>query len=119
MPTWPAILPQEPNNGEYKETPPDTVLRFKPDFGPDLVRRRGIAGVRKLSLPYRFSPAQMAAFEDFLKNDLQGGVLSFTFPWPPAPRETKNVTVRLVSMPTYTHKGVGYHDVTLELEVLP
>jgi|GEM_PF-2228113 len=119
MPAWPSNLPWEPNNGEYEETPPDNLIRFKTDFGPDVVRRRGIAGVRIIKLPYRFSPEQTEIFDDFLHNDLKDGALPFTFNWPPPPRTTKQVSVRIKSIPTFKHRGAGYHDVTVELEVLP
>jgi len=119
MPAWPDSLPWEPNNGNYKETPPDTLVRDQNDVGPATVRRRTTAGIRRLVLPYRFTPEQTDAFDDFLMNDLKGGSLSFTFNWPPPPRQTRQVTARIASIPTYEHKGAGCHDVTLELEILP
>ncbi len=73
MPTWPSTLPPEPNNGGYEETPPDTLIRDKNETGPDNVRGRCLAGVTKLSLPYRLRPEQVDILLDWLKNDLQRG----------------------------------------------
>lgn len=119
MPTWPSSLPIEPNNGKAKETVPDTVIREQMDSGPPILRRRDTTAPRKLSLPYRFTPAQTDAFDSFLMNDLQGGSLPFTFYWPPAPRATQTVQVQLAAIPAYEHQGGGVYDVTLELEILP
>ena len=125
MPVWPEELPQEPNGDQkWKETFPDNLLREKNDFGPDTVRRRGIAGVTRLSLPYRFRPLetgrdQTAIFEDWYKNTLKDGALAFDFIWPPAPRATQTVSARIVSPPSLTHQGFGVYDVTLEMEILP
>lgn len=121
MPAWPASLPQEPNNGKYRETPPDVLIRDKNEVGPDSVRRRAVAAVRRLSLPYQFDPEQTDAFLSWFETDLAGGSLSFDFPWPPAPRSTQTVTARLVCPPppTLEHLGAGVHAVTLEMEILP
>jgi hypothetical protein len=124
MPVWPAALPQEPNgDAKWKETYPDNLLREKNDFGPDTVRRRGIAGVTRLSLPYRFQPTgaghQVAIFEAWYKNELKDGALAFDFPWPPAPRETQTVSARITFPPSLTHQGAGVYDCTLEMEILP
>jgi len=128
MPTWPAELPQEPNgnDGKWTETPPDTVLRDKNDRGPDNTRRGAVAGVRKLSLPYVFRPIaggehELDIFDTWFREDLQDGALSFTRLWPPAPRATQTVTMRIVCPPppTYEHQGGGVYNVTLNVEILP
>lgn len=120
MPSWPATLPTEPNNGKHKETPPDTLIRDKNEVGPNQVRSRALAGVTKLSLPYRFTAAQTDIFVAWLRDDLQRGALAFDFAWPPPPRDTQPVLVRLAnSAPTLEHQGGGVYDVTLEVEILP
>jgi hypothetical protein len=117
MPSWPATLPQEPNNGEYKETPPHVLIQDDNQEGPANARRR--LGVRKLSLPFRFDAVQTDIFDAWLDTDIAGGALSFDFSWPPAPRATQNVSARITAIPTYEHKGGGVHDVTLEMIILP
>jgi len=119
MPTWPATLPQEPNGGNYKETPPNLLIQFKPDFGPGMDRRRGHAGVRKLSLPFDLTAEEVEILENFVYEDLAGGALPFNFPWPPDPRGTETVSAKIVPPWTYEHRGAGVHRVTLEVEILP
>ncbi len=121
MPTWPSELPLYPNRGTdtYEETPPDTLIRDKNDRGPDNVRRSAVAGVRKLSQPWRFTAAQVDIFDAWVRNDLEGGALSFTRPWPPPPRATATVTMRIVTIPTYKHRGAGVCDFDLQVEILP
>lgn len=114
---WPAELPQEPNNGNYKETPPLILVQNENSEGPSSVRRR--LGVRKLTLPYRFTAAQTDIFDAWLENDLAGGVIPFEFVWPPEPRISETVQARINAIPTYEHQGGGVHDVTLEIIILP
>lgn len=123
MPSWPSTLPWPPNgnDGKWRETPPDTAVRDKNETGPDNVRNRAMANVRKLSLPFRLKPEEVDIFDAWFNNDLQRGTLSFDLQWPPPPRATQTVTARLVCPPppTYEHRGAGVYDVTLEVEILP
>ena len=119
MPTWPATLPQAPNGGDYQETPPELLLETQMEAGPPKSRRRFTAGVRKLSLPYRFEPGQLEIFDAFLMDDLENGALPFDFPWPPAPRATATVSVKLLKKPTYKSIGAGVFDLTLEVGIQP
>jgi hypothetical protein len=117
MPAWPVTLPQEPNNGDYKETPPHVLIQDENDEGPANARSK--LGVRKLSLPYRFTAEQTDTFDAWLENDISGGALSFDFTWPPQPRASQVVSARITAIPTYEHKGGGIHEVTLEVIILP
>jgi hypothetical protein len=117
MPSWPATLPLEPNNGKYKETPPHILIQDDNTEGPANARRR--LGVRKLVLPYRFTAPQTDIFDAWLDQDVAGGTLPFTFTWPPPPRASQSVQARITAIPTYEHMGGGAHDVTLEVIILP
>jgi len=118
-PAWPSTLPYEPNNGKFDETVPGTLIRDQTEIGVAQLRRRGIAEVRELKLPYQLSAEQLDIFDEWFNSNLQGGILAFTMLWPPEPRLQKTVTMRFRSVPTYIHRGGGYHDVDLELEILP
>jgi hypothetical protein len=117
MATWP--LPFEPNKQSYQETAPDNLIRDKNDTGPDNIRRRSRAAVRKLSLPYCLTPEQTDILDAFIQEELAGGALPFDFEWPPPPRATRTVSARLVSLPTYKHVGAGCYETTIEVEILP
>jgi hypothetical protein len=117
MPAWPVTLPQYPNNGEYKETPPHILIQDDNQEGPANARRR--LGVRKLTLPFRFTAEQTDISDAWLDTDIQGGALPFDYTWPPPPRATLNVSARITAIPTYEHQGGGVHDVTLEVIILP
>lgn len=123
MPSWPAELPWPPNGngGKWDETPPDVVARDSNDRGPDNTRRKAVANVRKVNLPFRFKADQMDIFDAWFNNDLAGGSLTFTLQWPPPPRSSQTVTARIVCPPPpkYEHQGAGVYDVVLPVEILP
>ena len=114
---WPADLPLEPNNGNWKETPPFILIQDDNSAGPSAARVRD--GVRRLTLPYRFTAAQTDIFDAWLANDLAGGALPFEFSYPFPPRTPQTVSARLTAIPTYEHVGGGAHDITVEIIILP
>ena len=110
MAVWPSDILIGREN--YKETPPDRVIRSKMDIGPDKLRRRSSSAVRKLTLALTLTDALMQEFDDFyLDNDS----LQFTFT---DPRTDTDVQARFTSVPEYSRRETIW-DVSVQLEILP
>lgn len=116
MPSWPAILPTAPLNDGFRETMPVTTVRTDMEAGPTKVRRRTTAGVRKLTLAYLLTKAQVETLENFVAGDIAGGALSFTFSHP---RTSTLVNCRFARLPEYATLNGGFFKTSFELEVLP
>lgn len=115
MPTWPASLPQLPQQGNYSEKLPDVTLRSTNDQGAAKTRRRFTAGVKKFTMAFFMTPAQVEDFEDFYDNDIYSGSVSYTYIHP---RTQAVATVRMSSVPQITAQGPNYM-VSFEMEILP
>lgn len=114
---WPATLPQYVEKEGYEETTPDTRIRTPMDMGPQKVRRRYTAQVRKLSLEMVMSKAQAAAFDTFFVTTTASGSLPFEFP---DPRGTGDIEVRFgEGAPNYSAFTGDRVIVSFELEVMP
>lgn len=116
MPAWPGTLPERPAPEGFKETTPDVLLRTQMDSGPAKVRRRTTTDIRRFTMVFMMTQAQVAIFDTFLLTDLKNGSLSFTMMHP---RTEATVTMRLVQQPVYVCVGGTEWNVTLELEQLP
>ena len=130
QPLWPSTLPFFLANLE--ESSGDGAVRFQPDAGPALVRRRYSAVTTQFagSMILRGS-AQKAALDTFFHATLSEGVFSFHFPDPNVGFETGSATstddplFRFLGPPSYTHlagDGTGRtsaYRVSLSLEKLP
>ncbi len=75
--TWPITLPAYPLLEKYAEAMPNTTIRTDMETGPAKVRQRTTAGVRRLSVGYLLSKAQVSTLEEFYLTILKGGSLSF------------------------------------------
>lgn len=82
MPAWPSSLPATPLAEGFQETAPDLIARSPMEVGPAKTRARQTAGVSKLRLAFRMTPAQLAIFRAFLKTDLQNRAIAFTWTHP-------------------------------------
>ncbi len=116
MPTWPAALPTLPLAEGFRETPANNILRTEMEQGPAKVRRRSTAGVGKMTLAYLLSTADIQTLENFIQDDLSGGVLPFSFTHP---RKGNALTCRFRQLPEYGATNGGYFKVAVELEILP
>jgi hypothetical protein len=139
MPTWPASLPQFVLTRNYKESPPDLVIRTKMDAGPAKVRRRFTAGVRPIEAMLVLNGDQLAVLDDFYLTACQGGALSFTWTYQREWQDTdmtpdtdtlidtdilqpawQTATMRFVKPPVYADVGDGQnYECTLNLEIMP
>lgn len=110
---WPATLPPALQDG-YGETPPETVIRWRPDFGPSLVRRAGSANVSEVSFKYEMTQSEAIIFDTFYNITTKGGSLPFVFVHPRTgiPRNTRFVSVSYGSQDQYVI-------VNIKLELLP
>lgn len=116
MTAWPNSLPAYPLLDGFQETVPKTVIRTDMEQGPAKVRLRTTAAVRKMSLNYLMSKAQVTALETFYLATLQGGALAFDFTHP---RSNAYVSCRFVKPPEYITTNGNFFKVSIELEVLP
>lgn len=116
MPVWPSTLPSSPLLDGFRETVPDNVLRTDMERGPAKTRRRTTSAVRKLSVNYLMSKAQVADLETFYGTELLGGSIAFDTMHP---RSAAAISCRFVKPPVYSSANGEYFRVALELEVLP
>jgi hypothetical protein len=77
-PVWPASLPCRPVLRGATMAPQDNRLRFKPEAGPSIDRRRGTAAGKDVPMTFSMTSAQLAAFETFFDGPLRSGALPFT-----------------------------------------
>jgi len=117
MPAWPSTLPQKPLGDGFTETPPNLVVRSQTDVGPAKTRRRATAGVTRLQMAFRLTPAQLATFRAFLDDDLAGRALSFSWTHPVTGAAG---SFRIVDPPTWEPIAGGIAwKLGLVLEMLP
>lgn len=62
--------------------PQDNRLRFKPEIGPPVQRRRGTAKSKAWTATYHLTSAEFETFENFFEDDLKDGTLPFDMPHP-------------------------------------
>lgn len=78
MPTWPSGLPQGLLLGLTRQRQ-DAAVRFQPDLGAPITRRRGTAAPFALTGDLVLTADQFRALDAFFKDDLVEGTLSFTW----------------------------------------
>lgn len=120
---WPPSLPSEALQAGLVETPPALTVRTEMSVGPAKVRRRFTAGVRVFELPpFILTRDQVAIFDAFFLDDLQGGALPFTWKHP---RTANPIDFRIIGTPRYSplsprqNGTVDRWQVTIALEALP
>jgi len=117
MPAWPATLPQRPLGDGFAETPPNLVVRSQTDVGPAKTRRRATAGVTRLQMAFRLTPAQLTTFRAFLDDDIKGRALSFGWTHPVSGVAG---SFRIAESPTYEAIDGGLAwKLNLVMEMLP
>jgi hypothetical protein len=119
-PVWPGTLPQYPLRESFRERLPETVIEAQPDFGPALARQRFTAAVRPISCEILLkTDAQKTTLEAFIKTDLKGRALPFTWAGLSAVTGGGTGRFRLASQPDTNRRGVTGWIVPLELIRLP
>lgn len=110
MATWPSNLPVTLDN--YSETPPDRIIRSSMEVGPQKMRRRSSAQVRKVSLSLMLTDAQLVTLNTFYDTN---DALAFDFI---DLRTNTAVRARFAGVPKY-NKDDYLWSVSVELEYLP
>jgi hypothetical protein len=119
---WPEGLTQSLQLRDIEETTPDLVIRSQPDVGPAKVRRRQTVNVRLLQAAMKLTRAQVATFDAWFLDTVDGGALSFEFT---NPRTGSTSEYRFVERPRYRPlaprqaAAAEYYVVTFVLEELP
>lgn len=87
------------------------------DKGPDKVRRRTTAGVRKFSFIMLLTADQVDTLETFYNDTTNGGADKFTFDHPRTSVSSDNF--RFTGPPEYSAVSGGLYEAALGMELLP
>lgn len=79
MAAWPGTLPDLPLTGSFRRVAQDNVLRFSPDVGDDIRRRRTTAKSVNDTFQMVLTQAQVVILDDFYADDCYDGAVSFTY----------------------------------------
>lgn len=79
---WPASLPQIPLLEGFAYQIANNVVATEMDAGPPKVRRRFTSQPVRARISHLFTEDQRTTFDDFVRNDLAGGALTFAAPHP-------------------------------------
>ncbi len=112
---YPGTLPTNFQTQGYKETGADNQIRSQMDVGPQKVRRRTTANVRKITGQFFLTPAQYTTFKTFYETDTSYGVTPFDFTDP----HGNTNEYRFVKPPVYSPNGNVEWLVRVEWEQLP
>lgn len=118
MPTainWPSTLPQKPEQQGYREVPQDGLVRSKNDAGPSTVRRRFTAISVNVEVQFVLDTDDMLIFEDFYRNTILDGALTFNFY---SPITDSLVEHRFRNPPTISARNAAW-GIRMSLERLP
>ena len=113
---WPVTLPAGPLIEGYQETAPNNSIRTQMDVGPAKMRQRATAGVRVYNAVWLFTKAQVADFDTFYNDTLEGGTLAFELA---DPRTGSTLDFRFTIQPVYQSLSDNLWRVTTVMEVLP
>lgn len=115
MPVWPVSLPK-PLAAGFRETLPVTTIRTEMEQGPAKVRRRTTAAIRKMSMSFLMTKAEIETLENFFLVTVAGGAIAFDFTHP---RTGSTVSCRLTRPPEYGANNGTRFQIDIEMEVLP
>lgn len=99
---WPATLPAQSDDHSYQETPQPAAIRFEPEVGDPIGRRRSTVQLSTVTFAFVLTAAQVDDFEAFVNDTLASGVLPFTIAHP---RKGIPVTAKLTGDPPYQIAG--------------
>ncbi|MEQ1901853.1 MAG: hypothetical protein ABL866_14115 [Devosia sp.] len=114
---WPASLPRCALRGKQRSPAPN-VIAFGTEVGPGKVRRRSTARIRRMTLPFLLTRAEVPIFEAFFEDDLKDGALEFSMN---DPVTGDGATWRFATDNPYalSERGSGKWDLTANLEKQP
>lgn len=117
MATWPVSLPQKSQTDGYRESPVSSVLRTSVDVGAPKQRRRYSASVKTLAISILVTTDQIDTFEDFVRDDLQGGSLEFDWIHP---RTEDPISARIINGDySISNAGGPNYFINFSIEILP
>lgn len=108
MPSWPGTLPASPLFDGNGVAMGDNSIRFKPDMGRAITRRRYTTRDDTVTFTFRMTRTQLALFETFYKTDLGDGNLEFTYA---DPTINATRTYKFERPPTYNYVRPFYVEV--------
>lgn len=121
IPAFPASLPQTPRRGSWDGGPRDTRRSFQPEQGPPLMRRSTTAEffVYEGVIFPNLKAADRTVWADFVREDLQGGALAFSWQDP----DLQQVFLWKITPGDFLYKlnnrGADLRDLTVSLERRP
>ncbi|MGX1196397.1 hypothetical protein [Parvibaculum sp. MBR-TMA-1.3b-4.2] len=97
--------------------PQDNAVRFEPEIGPSIDRRRGTAAGEEGTVTYGMTRAQLVAFKSWFTDSVKSGTLSWTMTHP---EDGLEKSFKFTKDLYRTQKITGdWYQVTLSLRVLP
>lgn len=114
--SWPISIPQTPIPDGFQDGIQELSIRSKMDVGPDKIRRRYTAGIRKLQMQFHMNGTQKSDFRAFYITTLLGGSLAFDFE---DPAEGGTIELRFVTPPNIEYIGGDYWLIKCDCEKLP
>lgn len=115
---WPSSLPQRLNRDSQLGMGEGRVT-FSTDTGPGKMRRRSTAVAGRISGSMNMTAAQIETMRTFIRDDLGGGSLPFTFPPPRGIGDDLLVRFAIDGLPSWRHIGGAVWTVTFEWDSLP
>lgn len=112
---WPTTLYGLILEEGFQETPPQTSIRTDMDVGPPKIRRRGTAGIRKISFMLFLTKTLVGTLDTFFTTTTKSGSLAFNFK---LPRTEVSSEYLFAAEPIYTPRDDGYV-ASCQLELLP
>jgi len=114
---WPATLPQKVLSDGFSQSIGDGRVRYKPDTGPALTRRRSTAMPKAMPCSIDVDDDQWDDLIEFGEATLLSWSLPFTFP---DPAGGSDLLVRFGDgLPSRTERVPGTWRVQMLLEILP
>lgn len=121
MVDWPASLVDVKMLQGATDQRQGAKIRSEVDTGPPIVRQRYTTAIRHVDIPIDMSAAERVIFEDFYHDDLNEGVIRFTWT-DPIDGSSVAMRFRSIEAPKFTMVGGGDQKrftATFEMEILP
>lgn len=118
---WPATLPPYPQREGLEFAGGQNVLETPVDRGPSKRRRTSTLTPDQAVFTYFLTETQRGVWEEFLEDDLAGGVLRFAIPDPRGADLSDTLSAALVGGKRGARLMAGpgaYWTLTLQLEVV-
>jgi len=103
--TWPATLPDKPQQRGWEDKPGDNSLTTQMEVGPVKKRQRNTLFLDEFKVTYILTAAQMATLKTFFETTTSSGVTEFEWDHPIT---AATLTVIFTSAPVYIPHGIDY-----------